>query len=263
MHRIESTFKKLKENGKKAFISFVTAGDPTLQDTYEIVLEKVKNGVDIVELGVPYSDPIAEGSVIQAANKRALLNNVKLADVFALVKRLRVEIETPIVLLLYFNSIFKFGLAQFFEECSLAGVDGVIIPDLPYEEQEEVRPFAKEFGIDVISMISPTSYERKAKICENATGFLYCVSSLGVTGVRQDFDTNIMEMFSEINKFAQIPTAIGFGISTPKHVLELKKYADGIIIGSAIVKLVEENINKNISQEIGKYIKEIREALDQ
>lgn len=263
MSRIESKFQSLKSEGRKALITFVTAGDPQLEVTKKLVREMECCGADIIELGIPYSDPIAEGPVIQRANERALRNQIKVKDVFALVRELRNETQIPIVFLLYFNCILQYGAGRFFQNCAEAGVDGVIIPDLPFEEADEIRPVAKDCGVDIISLVSPTSRERVKQIAENASGFLYCVSSLGVTGVRNDFTTDFVDFFSHINEHSPIPTAIGFGISTPEHILQLRKYSDGLIIGSAIVKKVEESNNENeIVKNVGELIKDLRMALD-
>lgn len=263
MGRIENKFKELKEKGKKALITFVTAGDPDMETTIELVEEMEKQGADIVELGIPYSDPVAEGPVIQRANLRALKNEVKLKHVFEAVKSLRNRMDIPIVFLLYYNCVLQYGQEKFFQDCSINGVDGIIIPDVPYEESEEIRAVSKKAGVDLISLVSPTSKERIKLIAENASGFLYCVSSLGVTGMRQELSTDFDSFFSYINRYVKIPTAIGFGISTPEQVIRLKKYSDGIIVGSAIVKKIEESIESNkIIKNAGAFVGSLRTALD-
>ena len=262
MSRIETTFNKLKEQNKKAFIGFVTAGDPTIKDTYELVLEMEENGVDIMELGVPFSDPMAEGPIIQSANERALANNVNVNDIFKLVADLRLKTQMPIILLLYYNSILSYSENAFFKECSKAGIDGLIIPDLPFEEREELLEASKETGVKVISLVSPTSESRIKTICREAEGFVYCISSLGVTGTRSEFKTDFDSFMGEVRKNTQIPTALGFGISNGEQAAKLKKYADGIIIGSAIVRLIEDNIHSDYKGKVIEFVKSVREALD-
>lgn len=263
MSRIDDKFVELKKQGKKALITFVTAGDPDLFTTCEIVKEMVNQGADIIELGIPFSDPIAEGPVIQAANVRALSKGIKLNDIMGAVGKLRLEVDIPILYLLYFNSILQYGLERFFVECAEAGVDGLIIPDLPFEEKDEIDEIANKAGVTVITLVSPVSQDRTIEIAKNAKGFLYCVSSLGVTGVRKDFNTNFEDFFSYVNKATEIPKALGFGISTPQHVSMLKKYCDGLIVGSAVVKKVEESTSPaDAIKRVGVYVKELRLALD-
>lgn len=263
MSRIQSAFIKRKENGKKALITFITAGDPDLETTKQLVLEMEKQGADIVELGIPYSDPIAEGPVIQRANERALKNPIKLRNIFDLVSSLRNDTQIPIVFLLYFNCILQFSPERFFTECRLSGIDGVIIPDLPFEEREEIKNIAELAGVDIISLVSPTSKERVARIAGDARGFLYCVSSLGVTGMRSSFNTNFDEFFSLINANAKVPTALGFGISTPEQIAQLRGYSDGLIVGSAIVKKVEESgCREGAVKKVGEFVESLRTALD-
>lgn len=236
--RIGEMFAKQKQAGKKALITFVTAGDPDIATTEKLVLAMEQAGADLVELGVPFSDPVAEGPVIQAANIRALANGLKIDGVFNAVARLREKTQVPLVFLMYINSIFNYGKENFFKRCRETGVDGVIIPDLPYEEKDEVSAPAAQNGIKLISLVAPTSHERIQKIAEQAEGFLYCVSSLGVTGTRSSFHTDFELFFSLINRYTAAPTALGFGISSPEQARELRQYADGIIVGSAIVRLV-------------------------
>ncbi len=239
MNRVDKKFAELKSAGKKALITFVTAGDPSLDVTERLVLEMEKNGADIVELGVPFSDPIAEGPVIQRANIRALTGGVNLEKIFGLVEKLRLETQIPLVLLMYFNSILSYGADAFFAKCAEVGIDGVIIPDLPFEESGEIAEYTEKYGVYQISMIAPTSTEERiSKICESARGFLYCVSSLGVTGTRQEFKTDFGSLFGSINKYAKIPRCIGFGISSPEQVRELRGYCDGLIVGSAVIKQI-------------------------
>jgi tryptophan synthase alpha chain len=263
MSRIEGKFHELKAQNKKALITFVTAGDPTLGTTLRLVKEMEQKGADIIELGIPYSDPIAEGPVIQAANVRALKNGIRIKDVFDAVIEMRREVKVPLVFLLYFNCILQYGPDKFFLDCSLSGIDGVIIPDLPFEERDEIDEPAIKNNIDIITLVSPTSRDRIERITRNARGFLYCVSSLGVTGVRKDFTTDFNEFFSCINKFSNIPKAIGFGISTPEHILKLRGYCDGLIVGSSIVRKVGEGESEEDAvKSVREYVGELRRALD-
>ncbi len=263
MSRIGDKFLKLRETDKKALITFVTAGDPDLEGTRRIVEEMEKSGADLIELGIPYSDPIAEGPVIQAANVRALKNNIRIKDIMNSVREMRKTVEVPLIYLLYFNCIFKYGAERFFADCAESGVDGVIVPDLPFEERGEIDGTALQYGIDIISMVSPVSRERIEMISKEARGFLYCVSSLGVTGVRSQFNTDFNKFFSQINKYTDIPKALGFGISTPEQVKSLKGYCDGLIIGSAMVKQIEKSGNiEEAVKNIADYVKVLREALD-
>lgn len=263
MNRIEDKFNELKKLGKKALITFVTAGDPDLGTTKAIVREMAVRGADIIELGIPFSDPIAEGPVIQAANARALSKGVKIGGIMDAVKELRKDVDIPLLYLLYFNSILRYGIERFFRDCRASGIDGVIIPDLPFEEREEIEEFAKANEIIAITLVSPVSGGRIKEIAKDARGFLYCVSSLGVTGVRKDFNTDFQEFFSQINRASGIPKALGFGISSPEQVKALKDYCDGIIVGSAIVKIIENSEDSaRAIRNIGEYVPKLRYALD-
>ena len=263
MGRIEDKFEELKKLNKKALITFVTAGDPDIETTISIVEEMERQGADIIELGIPYSDPIAEGPVIQAANERALKQGLKIKDIIASVKRIRSSVKVPLLFLMYYNCILQYGPDRFFSDCSSAGLDGLIIPDLPFEERSEIEEYSDKYGIVIITLVSPVSNERIERIARNAKGFLYCVSSLGVTGVRNDFKTDFEEFFSYINKACSIPKAIGFGISTAEHVALLKGYCDGLIVGSAVVKCVEKSSTpEEAIFNVGVYVKELRAALD-
>lgn len=240
MSNIESAFSKSKDKGKKAFIPFVTAGDPSLEATEKFIYALEKAGSDIIEIGIPFSDPIADGPVIQRANIRAMQNDVTIGKVFDMITRIRENTKIPLVFLLYANTIYYYGIEEFFKKCQETGVDGIIVPDLPFEEKEEFDTFAADCEVDVISLVAPTSKERIKEIANKAKGFLYCVSSMGVTGTRDTIQTDLKSMFEYINEYCDIPTALGFGISTKDQVKDLKGYADGVIVGSAIVKLIEE-----------------------
>lgn len=258
-NRIELKFDELKAQGRKAFIPFVTAGDATEQDTVDAVLALVENGADIIELGVPFSDPIAEGPVIQEANIRA--SHMTMQKVFELAGRIRKMISNPILFLMYYNQIYHYGAEAFMAKCAETGVDGLIIPDLPLEERGEIKAACDRYNIVQIALITPTSGDRISAICSGARGYLYCVSSTGVTGVRESFDTDFSSFMGAVKSCSDVPTAIGFGISTPEQVRELKKYSDGIIIGSAIVKLLAASEDK--AAAAAEYARSIRAALDE
>lgn len=264
MGRIEDKFRELKQIDKKALITFLTAGDPDIEATIKIVKEMEQKGADIIELGIPYSDPIAEGPVIQKANTRALINGIKIKDIMNMVVEIRKEVKVPILYLLYYNCVLQYGIERFFEDCLKSGVDGLIIPDLPFEERDELDEKISEYNIDIITLVSPTSEGRIEKIVKNAKGFLYCVSSVGVTGMRSEFNTDFEEFFKKIDKATNIPKALGFGISTTEHVKDLKKYCDGLIVGSAIVKQVEKSRSvEETVKNVGDFVQALREAIDQ
>jgi tryptophan synthase alpha chain len=242
------------KNGK-AFIGFVTGGDPSLDKSYEFILEMIKGGANLIEIGVPFSDPIAEGPVIQAANIRALSSGTTIDSLFKLVERLRLETDVPIVFLTYLNPVFHYGYDAFLEKCRRIGVDGVIIPDMPFEERNELP--ASKYGVDLISMITPASGEKRIKmIAENASGFLYVVSSMGVTGVRNDIKTDLTSMITAVREVTDTPAAVGFGVHTPEQAARIARIADGVIVGSAIVKIIER-----YSGEAGPYIFEFVKSL--
>lgn len=257
MNRLEKTLNELKLKGKKALITFLTAGDPTLEATKKHVLDMLDSGADIIEIGVPFSDPVADGEEIQNANIRALSGGVNIDGVMRLMAQIRQETDAPLVYLIYYNIILQYGLDKFFADCKNAGVDGVIIPDLPYEEASEIEEFINKYDIIRISLVTPTSNNRIKKITEGARGFLYCVSSLGVTGVRNDFATNMESFSNEIAEASMLPRMVGFGISKPEHVKNLKQYFDGVIIGSAVVRIAHE------TGDLTEYIKSMRKALDE
>jgi tryptophan synthase alpha chain len=265
-NRIDDTFLKLKIENKKALITFVTAGDPDIETTYNLVLAMEGAGANLIELGVPYSDPIAEGPVIQAANIRALKNDVRMDKLFELVSLLRRSTNIPLVFLLYVNTILQYGKDKFFEKCAESGIDGVIIPDLPFEESEEISEVSKIYAVRLIRLVAPTSKDRIEMIAQKAEGFLYCVSSLGVTGIRKNLDTlntNFDEFYRAIDKSKNAPSAVGFGISSPAQVKQVKEYFDGVIVGSAIVKKVAEAKGCDEAvKSVSAFVKELREAID-
>ncbi|MEE1312648.1 MAG: tryptophan synthase subunit alpha [Lachnospiraceae bacterium] len=255
MSRIEQAF-----NHGKAFIGFVTGGDPTLEKSEEFIMEMIRAGADLIEIGIPFSDPVAEGPVIQAANVRALSNGTTTDQLFDMVASLRKKTEVPIVFLTYLNPVYKYGYERFVKKCQETGVDGLIIPDLPYEEKGELAPIAAMHDVDIISLIAPTSKERMKTIAADAAGFIYVVSSMGVTGVRDQIQTDLKSMLETIKKVSDKPTAIGFGISTPQQAKEMAGYADGAIVGSAIVKIVEQ-YGKDAGRYIYEYVKSMKEAV--
>ena len=255
MSRIKNAFKD-----GKAFIGFLTAGDPSLDKTEEFILEMANSGADLVEIGIPFSDPIAEGEVIQNANVRALSNGATVKKVFEMVASVRKKTDVPLVFLTYLNPVFHYGYEEFLSKCNEVGIDGIIITDLPYEEKGEINEVAKKHDIDIISMIAPTSKQRIATIASSATGFIYTVSSLGVTGVRSEIKTDLESIVKIIKENSDTPVAIGFGINTPEQAKNFAKYADGVIVGSAIVKIIAE-YGEDSASHIRDYIKSMKEAI--
>ncbi len=251
-NRIKNAFE-----GQKAFIPFISAGDPDLESTEEFVLALEEAGADLIELGIPFSDPIADGTVIQRANLRALANGVTIEKIFETVKHVRTKTQIPLVFLTYLNPVFKYGYENFFEKCAQTGIDGVIIPDIPFEEQAEILEYSEKNGVHVISFLAPTSNDRIEKIAKNAKGFIYVASSMGVTGVRSEITTNLAEIIGRAKKVTKTPCAVGFGINTPEQVKEIEKFADGAIVGSAIVKIIEE-YGKEATEHIAKYVKSMK-----
>ena len=246
--------------GGKAFIPFITCGDPDLETTAAAVQAAVENGADLIELGIPFSDPTAEGPVIQGANLRALKGGVTTDRIFGLVRDLRRDVTVPLVFMTYANVVFSYGAERFLAACREVGVDGLILPDVPFEEREEFLPFCKRYGVDLISLIAPTSAHRIANIAREAEGFLYIVSSLGVTGTRSEITTDLAAMVEVVRQNTAIPCAVGFGISTPEQAKRMAEVSDGAIVGSAIVKLLEQ-YGKDAPQQIGAYVKEMKAAL--
>ncbi len=255
-----SNIKHAFQNGK-AFIAFITCGDPDLETTAAAVLAAQENGADLIELGIPFSDPTAEGPVIQSANLRALQGGVTTDKIFAFVKELRITVHIPLVFMTYANVVFSYGTQRFLQECAAVGMDGLILPDLPFEEKEEFLPACREYGIDLISLIAPTSKERIAMIAKEAQGFLYIVSSLGVTGTRKEIKTDLTPILKEVRKNTKIPCAVGFGISTPEQARQMSAFSDGVIVGSAIIKLLAQ-YGKKAPSYIGAYVKSMKDAIN-
>ena len=244
----------------KAFIAFLTAGDPALETTEQLILAMEQAGADLIEIGIPFSDPVAEGVAIQGADQRALAAGATTDKIFEMVKRVKEKVRIPLVFMTYINPVFTYGVNRFMQKCNDCGIGGIIIPDLPFEEKEEVLPACKEYGITLISMIAPTSNERISKIAVQAEGFVYCVSSLGVTGVRSEITTNISKMIALVKKSTDTPCAIGFGISTPEQARSMAKSADGVIVGSAIVKLIAQHGAESV-QPVYDYVKSMKQAI--
>jgi tryptophan synthase alpha chain len=245
---------------KKAFIGFVTAGDPSIEKTEDYILSMVNAGADLIEIGIPFSDPIAEGDVIQKANIRALSSGATTDKVFDMVKSVRKKTDIPIVFLTYINPVFVYGYERFFKKCKICEIDGIIIPDLPFEEKDEILAIAKNAGVDIITLIAPTSENRIREIAKKSTGFIYVVSSMGVTGVRTEIKTDLNSIINTVKGVSDTPVAVGFGISTPEQAKQISKIADGVIVGSAIVKIIEK-YGKNADEEISLYIRNIKEAI--
>ncbi|MCD8038747.1 MAG: tryptophan synthase subunit alpha [Lachnospiraceae bacterium] len=245
---------------KKAFIAFVTGGDPDLETTEALIPKMAEAGADLIEIGIPFSDPIAEGVVIQEADVRALSAGTTTDKLFNMVKRVREKVEIPLVFMTYMNPVYTYGTEKFAGKCAECGIDGVIIPDVPFEEKDEVRDACKTAGIELISMIAPTSKERISMIAREAEGFLYCVSSLGVTGVRSRITTNISEMVNQVREVSDIPCAIGFGIATPEQASEMAAVSDGAIVGSAIVKIIAKH-GRDCIEPVCEYVKEMKAAV--
>lgn len=254
-----SNIRKAFENGK-AFIPFITCGDPSLEVTEQLVFAMEESGADLIELGIPFSDPTAEGPVIQAANVRALSGGVTTDKIFDMVKRIRKRTGIPMVFMTYANVVFSYGSERFIRRAAELGMDGLILPDVPFEEKGEFDGLCKQYGLDLVSLIAPTSHERIATIAKEANGFVYCVSSLGVTGVRSAITTDIGGMVSLVKKEKDIPCAVGFGISTPEQAGKMAEAADGVIVGSAIVKLCAQYKEACVPY-VAAYVKAMKEAM--
>ena len=254
-----SNIRKAFENGK-AFIPFITCGDPDLETTAAAVKAAVENGADLIELGIPFSDPTAEGPVIQGANLRALSGGITTDQIFAFVKELRRDVKVPMVFMTYANVVFSYGAERFISTCKDLKIDGLILPDLPFEEKEEFHPLCKRYGVDLVSLIAPTSGDRIAMIAKEAEGFLYIVSSLGVTGMRSEIKTDLASIVQVVRENTSIPCAIGFGISTPEQAKKMADISDGAIVGSAIIKLLEKH-GKDAPKYIGAFVKSMKDAM--
>jgi len=263
MKRIEKKFASLRAKNEKTLIVYLTAGDPSLRITKKLILGLEKAGVDILEIGVPFSDPTADGPVIQAASQRALKSGTTLQGLLDLVAEVRKVSEIPIVLFGYFNPIFAYGVKKFAETARKAGVDGVLVVDLPYEEAKELRIYTDAVGIDFISLIAPTTDgKRLSKIAADATGFLYYISITGITGTAAPKIDNIKTEVNKIRKITKLPIAVGFGISQPQQARKIARFADGVVIGSAVVRLIDENKNNpDLVKIVSGYVSGIKKVL--
>jgi tryptophan synthase alpha chain len=255
MSRISDVF-----NNGKAFIPFITAGDPDIDITQQLVLCMAEAGADLIELGIPFSDPVAEGPVIQDADYRALSAGTTTDRIFEMVENIRKVNNIPIAFMTYVNPIYTYGTERFMENCRRSGVDALIVPDVPYEERGELKPYCDKYGITLISMIAPTSKERTRMIAKEAEGFIYCVSSMGVTGVRSEISTAVGDMIKIVKEVKNIPCAIGFGISTPEQAAKMSAISDGVIVGSAIVKIVAEH-GKKCAPFVEEYVRSMKDAI--
>ena len=253
---------KIKEafENKKAFIPFITGGDPSLKVTQKLLIAMQEAGADLIEIGIPFSDPIAEGPVIQEADERALAAGCTIDKLFDAVKEVRDQIKVPLVFMTYINPIYTYGKEKFMKRCVECTMSGVIVPDMPFEERGELSGVCRKYGVELISLIAPTSHDRIRMIAEEAEGFLYCVSSLGVTGVRKEITTNIKDMIAEVREVTDIPCAVGFGISTPKQAKEMAELADGAIVGSAIMKIVAEH-GEDCVPFVAEYVRQMKEGI--
>lgn len=257
MNKIEEAF-----NNKKAFIPFITAGDPDLDTTKKILLAMQEAGADLIEVGIAFSDPVAEGPVIQEADERALASGTTTDGIFDMLESIRDEIHIPMVFMTYINPVYVYGADKFARRSRECGVAGVIVPDVPYEERGEIRDIFAEYGLTVISMIAPTSSDRVRMIASEAEGFVYCVSSMGVTGVRAQISTGISSLIRQVKKEKDIPCAIGFGISTPEQAKAMAEISDGAIVGSAIIKIVAEHGRDSVPY-VREYVRAMKKAVDE
>ncbi|MFW2487504.1 tryptophan synthase subunit alpha [Clostridium chromiireducens] len=256
MNRIDISFNKVKENNSKALIPFVTCGaDFTIEETADLVVALDQEGATVVEIGVPFSDPLADGPVILNSYTKALKNGIKLKDVFRCVELIREKSEVPVVLMVYFNVVYFKGIENFLKEAAKSGVDGLIVPDIPLEERGELNKICEENGIYLIPLVARTSRDRISAITKDAKGFVYCVSTNGTTGERTSLDSGTHEYLDEVRKIVEIPMCIGFGISSKEVVKEVKDYCDGVIVGSAIVKRMAES-----KQAVIDFIKDLKEG---
>lgn len=262
MNRIDKKFKDLRERDETALITFISAGVPDLETTKDLIIDMEKKGVDIVEIGIPNSRPAADGPVIAEASRRALENGVKISKIMDMVSEVRKETELPLVYLVYFNSVFVYGVDRFLAKCKDIGIDGIIIPDLPIEEKSEVVEACEENGVYLIPLVTPSSEERIEEITKNAKGFVYCVAVKGVTGTRDTINENIEEYMNLVSRYTELPKAIGFGVSTPEMAKAYRDFAEGVIVGSAIVKmLLEDTTNEEIVNNVGEFVSSLKQAI--
>ncbi len=262
MSRIAEKFAQLKKNGGKALITFITAGDPDLDMTRDLIPEMEKSGADIIELGVPFSDPMADGPTIQMASERALAAGTTLEKILAMVESVRRVSQVPIILMGYFNPVFRYGIGKFASDAVRAGVDGVLLVDLPPEEAAGFRSEALARGLDVIFLLTPTSDDKRIeKVARLAGGFVYYVSVTGVTGARKSVADDVLDAVTKIKKRIDLPVAVGFGISAPSQAAKVAAVADGVVVGSALVKLFEKYRGIELKNELGRFIAELKAGI--
>lgn len=261
--RVETAFERLKEKGEKALITFITAGDPDLPTTKELIFTLEKSGADIIELGIPFSDPAADGPTIQLSSERAVKKGVHLNDVLGLVKEVRETSEVPIVLFGYYNPVFSFGLKKFAKSARAAGADGVLIVDLPPEEADELKTELDQVGMDLIFLLTPTSDEGRMRLVSGkASGFIYFVSVTGVTGARTELSERLPSFVKKVRRFTDVPVGVGFGISTPEQAKEVSAYSDGVIVGSAIINIIAKNAgSKDLLKKVGSFVSALKGAI--
>ena len=257
MNRIDTIFENLKKEDKKALIPFISCGTPNLEETIDNVFELEKSGADIIEVGVPFSDPLADGEVIQNAYVKALKNGTKVKDVFTLGKKVREKSEVGLIIMVCYNLVYSRGVDTFLKEASEAGYDGIIVPDIPLEEREELQDKCEKEGLYLIPLVAPTSKERIWKIVEGTKGFVYCVSSTGTTGERSSFRADLKEYLDLVKEKSGIPICLGFGISSKEVVAQVKEYCDGVIVGSAVVRRLDENREKAFE-----FVKDLKEECE-
>ena len=264
MSKISRTFEKLRSEGRKALIPFITAGYPDINTTEKFIYELEKSGADLIELGVPFSDPMADGPVIQMASERSLANGTNLKTILELVKKVRKRTEIPIILMGYYNPFFIYGLKRISRDAKDAGVDGFLIVDLPPEEAGEMKAQTDSAGLDIIFLLAPTSDEKRINlITKNGTGFIYYVSLTGVTGIRSELDRDIRKQIKKIRRKTRLPIGVGFGISSPAHAKRVAKWADAVVVGSAIIKIVENSSSKKLMvQRVGKFVNDLKIAMN-
>lgn len=259
--RITKKFKELKLKDEKALITYITCGDPDLKTTIDLVLSMERAGAHIIELGIPYSDPLADGPVIQRASLRALRAGTNIDTFLEMIPQLRKETDIPIALLLYYNSIFRYGIKDFLDRCK-GLIDGLIIPDLPLEESQGLKKLMEDYPMDLIPLVAPTSQNRIKEIVKDSHGFVYCISSFGVTGKRRDFNLDLADLIKDVRKYTDTPTAIGFGISNPNAIENLRDFADGLIVGSAIIEKVEESIGcEDTVKNVEGFVRQLKGAM--
>lgn len=263
MNRIDKKFKELKKKRKKAFVAFIMAGDPSLSITKQLVFELERQGADIIELGVPFSDPLADGPTIQKSSERALKNRINIDSVSNLVRKVRLKTEAPIVFLTYYNLIYHYGLERFVKNLKASGVDGAIVPDLPPEESGDFRRIANKKDFAIIHLLAPTSSDKRIRMISDASrGFIYYVSLTGTTGARKKLPKEIFANLRKVSRMAKRPVCVGFGISTPQQVQSISRLADGVIVGSAIIKVIERNIGKkDLVKKVGRFVRNLTKSI--